>query len=134
MVVAGLDSYNGRITESAKFMNWGFGAWTSKALFKKGDAIATIPVQLGSASSIALTAPRAMAVTMPADKAEGYKLFVRYNGPVKAPIAKGDIVANLVVKLNDGSEQISPLYAATAIAEAGFFGRVWNGAKSLFGA
>lgn len=134
MVVAGLDSYNGRITESTNFVNWGFSAWTSKPIFKKGDKIATIPVQLGSDSSIALSALRNMAVTIPAGEAADYKLFVRYNGPVKAPIAKGDIVANLVVKLADGSEQISPLYAPSDIAEAGFFGRAWNGLKSLFGA
>ncbi len=134
MVVAGLDSFGGRITESSNFMNWGFTAWTSKPIFNKGDAIATIPVQLGSASSIALTAPRNMRVTMPAGQDGPYKLFVRYNGPVKAPLAKGDIVANLVVKLADGSEQISPLYAPSDIAEAGFFGRAWNGLKSIFGA
>ena len=75
-----------------------------------------------------------VAVTVPAGLDEKYKLFVRYNGPVKAPIAKGDIVANLVVKLADGSEQISPLYAPSDIAEAGFFGRAWNGLKSIFGA
>ncbi|MFC4292104.1 D-alanyl-D-alanine carboxypeptidase family protein [Sphingorhabdus arenilitoris] len=134
LVVAGLDSYNGRITESTNFMNWGFSAWTSKPVFKKGDAIADIPVQLGSETSLKLTAPRNMAVTMPADKASGYKLLIRYKGPVKAPIAMGDQVASLVVKLNDGSEQVSPLYAGEAVAEAGFFGRVWNGLKSLFSA
>jgi serine-type D-Ala-D-Ala carboxypeptidase (penicillin-binding protein 5/6) len=134
MVVAGIDSYNSRITESTNFMNWGFKAWASKPIFKKGAAIATVPVQLGSETSLSLTAPRNMAVTMPADKATGYKVFVRYKGPVKAPIAKGDEVASLVVKLADGSEQISPLYAQSAVAEAGFFGRVWNGAKSIFGA
>ncbi|NJM49966.1 MAG: D-alanyl-D-alanine carboxypeptidase [Sphingomonadales bacterium] len=134
MVVAGLGSYNGRITESTNFMKWGFEAWTSKPVFKKGDAIANIPVQLGSDSSLKITAPRDMAVTMPADKAAGYKLFIRYKGPVKAPIAKGDQVASLVVMLNDGSEQVSPLYAGEAVTEAGFFGRAWNGFKSLFSA
>ena len=36
MVLAGLDSYNGRIDESVEFMNWGFANWKSKELFKKG--------------------------------------------------------------------------------------------------
>ncbi len=134
MVVAGLDSYNGRVTESKNFMDWGFTAFATKPLFKKGAVIATVPVQLGSESTITLTAPRDMAVTMPAEQSSGYKVFVRYNGPVKAPFKKGDAVANLVVKLADGSEQVTPLLASHAITEAGFFGRAWNGIKSVFGA
>jgi serine-type D-Ala-D-Ala carboxypeptidase (penicillin-binding protein 5/6) len=134
MVVAGLDSYNGRITESKNFMDWGFTAFATKPLFKKGAVIATVPVQLGSESTITLTAPRDMAVTMPAEQSSGYKVYVRYNGPVKAPFKKGDAVANLVVKLADGSEQVTPLLASHVVSEAGFFGRAWNGIKSVFGA
>ena len=134
MVVAGLDSYNGRISESTNFMNWGFGAWANKPLFKMGAVIGTAPVQLGTASSLSLTAPRALAVTLPAGKKMSYRVFLRYNGPIKAPLRKGDIVADLVVKLSDGSEQITPLIANYAVAKAGFFGRAWNGLKSVFGA
>ena len=41
--------------------------------------------------------------------------------------------ANLVIKLSDGSEQLSPLYADKDIAEAGFFGRIRNGFFALLG-
>jgi D-alanyl-D-alanine carboxypeptidase (penicillin-binding protein 5/6) len=133
MVVAGLGSFNDRITESTKFMNWGFAAWTSMPLFKAGRVITTAPVQLGSESKIALIAPRNLAVTLPAGAVDGYKLYVRYNGPIKAPFAKGANIAELVVKRADGSEQTMPLAAAQSVGEAGFFGRVWNGTKSLFG-
>ncbi|WP_193378890.1 D-alanyl-D-alanine carboxypeptidase family protein, partial [Sphingobium sp. ba1] len=36
MVVAGLTSFNGRIGESVRFMDWGFKAWKAQPLFKKG--------------------------------------------------------------------------------------------------
>ncbi len=133
MVVAGLGSFNDRISESTSFMKWGFSAWISKPLFKAGSIIATAPVQLGSESRISLVAPRNLAVTLPNGAADDYKLFVRYNGPIKAPFAKGARIADLVVKRSDGSEQTMPLGAAQSVAQAGFFGRVWNGAKSLFG-
>lgn len=134
MVVAGLDSSNGRITESTNFMNWGFSAWTSKPIFKKGAQIGTIRVQLGTERHLKLIAAQNMSVTLPADKAQGYKLYVRYKSPIKAPIGKGDVVADLVVKMADGSEQITPLTAPKTVEMAGFFGRVWNGFMSLFGA
>ncbi len=134
IVVAGLDSFNSRITESTNFMNWGFNAWTSKPLFKKGAHIVDVSVQLGSDRQLQLTAIQNLAVTLPTDKAQGYKVFVRYKGPVKAPIGKGDVVADLVVRMADGSEQITPLLSPKTIERAGFWGRVWNGLMSLFGA
>ena len=57
---------------------------------------------------------------------------VRYQGPVTAPIAKGQHIADLVVAMPDG-EQVMPLVAGEAVGQAGFFGRAWIGLKQLFG-
>jgi serine-type D-Ala-D-Ala carboxypeptidase (penicillin-binding protein 5/6) len=133
MVVAGLPSFNSRITESTSFMNWGFSAWKSRSLFKAGSIVATAPMQLGNASSVGLAAPRNLAISYPAGASDKFTVVVRYKGPIKAPVKKGDIIADMVVKLADGTEQISPLIANANVAEAGFFGRVWNGIKSILG-
>ena len=58
---------------------------------------------------------------------------IRYQGPVKAPIAKGQHIADLVVTTPDTGEQVMPLVAAEAVGEAGFFGRIWIGLKQLLG-
>ena len=133
MVVAGLDSFNQRIEESVRLMQWGFNAWQSKPLFKAGTNVGSAKVQLGSSSEVPLVAPRDLAVTVPAgilSKVGAVK--IRYAGPVKAPIAKGQHVADLVVSMPDG-EQVMPLVAGEAVGQAGFFGRVWIGLKQLLG-
>lgn len=133
MVLAGVDSFTGRINESVRLMEWGFNAWQLKPLFKAGTSVGTAKVQLGSNSEVSLIAPRDLAVTIPAgvlSKVGGMK--VRYQGPVKAPIAKGQHIADLVVAMPDG-EQVMPLVAANAVEQAGFFGRMWIGLKQLFG-
>lgn len=134
LVVAGLDSFNGRVNESIKAMNWGFKAWTTKPLYKEGETVGSISVQLGSDSSMDLVAPRNIGITTPAAFDGPFKTFIRYKSPMKAPFAKGEHIADLVVKPSYGPEQIMPLAAAAAVDEAGFFGRVWNGIKSIFGA
>ena len=58
---------------------------------------------------------------------------IRYQGPVKAPIAKGQHIADLVVTTPDTGEQLMPLVAAEEVWEAGFFTRIWIGFKQLFG-
>ena len=134
MVVAGLDSFNQRIAESVKFMDWGFNAWKSQPLFKAGEKVADAQVQLGSDDKVALHAPRDLAVTLPAGTgASDIRVKVVYDGPIKAPIAKGQQVAQLIVQTGDTPPQAMPLVAAEAVGEAGFFGRIWAGLASLFG-
>jgi D-alanyl-D-alanine carboxypeptidase (penicillin-binding protein 5/6) len=133
MVVAGLGSFNQRIEESVKFMDWGFGAWKAQPLFAKGKRVGKAQVQLGSESVVGLVAPRNLAVTLPAGLVNGnMRVKIVYDGPVKAPIRQGQHVANLVVETADSPPQVMPLVAAEAVEEAGFFGRIWAGLASLF--
>ena len=134
MVVAGLDSWNARVTESTRLISWGFNAWAAKPLFAANAKVGSAKVQLGSDSEVDLVAPRQLAVTVPAGLQSGaIKTKIRYQGPVKAPIAKGQHIADLVVTTPDTGEQIVPLVAAEAVGEAGFFGRMWIGLKQLLG-
>lgn len=134
IVIAGLPTQQSRIVEARAFMNWGFDAWTSRLLFKRNQVIARIPVQLGDASKVALLAPRDLAAALPKGGAKGITLSVRYNGPIRPPFRKGAQLAQLIVKLPDGSKQVMPLVAAQSVGKAGFLGRAWNGVKLLVGA
>ena len=134
MVVAGLDSYGQRVEESVRLMQWGFNAWQAKPLFKKDTVVGSAEVQMGGDSEVALVAPRDLSITIPAgvlSKVQGMK--IRYLGPVKAPITKGQHIADLVVMTSDSGEQVMPLAAAEAVGEAGFFTRAWIGFKQLLG-
>jgi D-alanyl-D-alanine carboxypeptidase (penicillin-binding protein 5/6) len=134
-VVAGLDSWNGRVVESKRLMEWGFGAWQAKPLFSAGAKVGAAKVQMGSSREVSLVAPRNLAVTVPAGLVSGgaTSMKIRYNGPLMAPIAKGQQVAQLVVTTGDTPPQIVPLVAGEYVGRAGFFGRIWLGLKSLFG-
>lgn len=134
MVLADLDSFNQRIAESVRLMEWGFNAWTAKPLYKAGATIGRAKVQLGSSAEVALIAPNDIAVTVPAGLAGGAtKLAMRYEGPLKAPIAKGQHVADLVIYTSDTSPQVVPLSAGEDVGRAGFFGRAWLGLKQMLG-
>ena len=133
MVLSGLESFNGRIEQSVAFMNWGFRAWQSKTIVKKGKRVQTAEVQLGDESEVGLVAPRDLAVTMPAGLGSDMKVKVVYNGPIMAPIKAGQHIADLVVSTPDMPPQTLPLVAESAVGEAGFFTRLWAGLRSLLG-
>jgi D-alanyl-D-alanine carboxypeptidase (penicillin-binding protein 5/6) len=134
-VLAGLPTWNDRVQQSRRLMSWGFNAWQTKPLYKAGAKVGSAQVQMGGDSEVALVAPRDLAVTYPAGLTLNGdpKVSIRYQGPIKAPIAKGQHVADLVVNTGSGGEQVMPLVAADAVGEAGFFGRAWLGLKQLIG-
>ena len=133
-VVAGLPSWNARVQESTRLIQWGFNAWTAKPLFQAGAKVGSAKVQLGSSSEVTLVAPRNLAVAVPAGLASGATgMKIRYQGPIAAPIKKGDHIADLVISTPDTPPQIVPLVAGEYVGKAGFFGRIWLGLKSLIG-
>jgi len=132
MVMAGLKSFNQRIEESVRFMDWGFRAWQAKPLVAKGKRVETADVQLGDATSVGLVAPTALTVTLPAGAVPAMRAKVVYDGPIKAPIKAGQHIADLVVSAPDLPEQRLPLVADKDVGTAGFFGRAWAGLKSFF--
>jgi D-alanyl-D-alanine carboxypeptidase (penicillin-binding protein 5/6) len=133
-VVAGLPSWNARVQESTRLIQWGFNAWQAKPLFKAGQAVGSARVQLGSDSEVPLVAPRNLAVTIPAGLASGAtSMKIRYQGPLVAPIRKGQEVAQLVITTPDTPPQVVALVAGEDVGRAGFFGRMWLGFKQLFG-
>src|SRR6478672_9954330 len=133
-VLAGLPSWNARVQESTRLIQWGFAAWQAKPPFSAGAKVGTAQVQLGSSSQVTLVAPRNLAVTLPAGLSSGnIQTKIRYNGPLAAPIAKGQEVAELVITTADTPPQVVPLVAGEDVGRAGLVGRMWLGHKSLFG-
>ena len=133
MVVAGLDSFNKRIEQSVAFMNWGFRAWQAKPIVAKGRKVQTAEVQLGDHREVDLVAPRDLTVTIAAGLGSDLKKKVVYQGPIKAPIKKGDHIADIVVTGPDMMPQKLPLVAANDVGPAGFFDRLMAGLRWLFG-
>ena len=132
IVLAGLNSFNQRIEESVKFMNWGFRAWQAKPLVAKGKQVSTADVQMGDSSTVGLVAATPLTATLPAGAVPVLNAKVVYQGPIKAPIKAGQHIADLVVTSPGIPEQHMPLVAANDVGEAGFFGRAWGGLKSFF--
>lgn len=134
MVVAGLGSMAARSQESVKLLNWGFAAWRAQPLYNAQAVVATLPVQMGEDGTVNAVAPDNLVLTLPSAGTAHYKLLIRYTGPIKAPVSKGEKVADLVAKFDDGRERVMPLVAAVSVAETDYLGRAWNGLKSLVGA
>ena len=133
MVVAGYDRPRLRTSESRAFLDWGFGAWEAQRLFGGGATVGEAQVQGGSGRSVALTSPIAAFVTVPKGSPVRYRLALRYQGPVRAPIRAGDAVGELVVEVDGQQPATIPLVAAQSVAVAGPIARLRNGVLAAVG-
>jgi D-alanyl-D-alanine carboxypeptidase (penicillin-binding protein 5/6) len=134
LVLNGMTSEKERGDEGARLMDYGFREFRRYVLFKPGDKVADAGVFGGAEKTVALTVQAPVALTLQVDSRPGLKVAVRYNGPLRAPLAQGVQVGTLVVTAPDSPGLTVPLYPAQPVAQVGFFGRIVLGIKALFGA
>ena len=126
MVVAGSDSAAQRNRAARALMEWGFAAFDSRPLFSAEQRVAEARVQDGSLVSVDLIAPHRITASLPAGSTAQVTMHVRYDGPVRAPIAKGERIAQLHIEVDGMPDSVVPLVASQDVARAGFFDRITN--------
>jgi D-alanyl-D-alanine carboxypeptidase (penicillin-binding protein 5/6) len=131
MVLAGLSSFNERISASVAFMEWGFNAFGRKLLVRPGQIVGTAKVWMGEEADVGLTSATDLKVTVPRGSANAVKAKIVYQGPVQAPIVKGTKIAELVVSVPGFPDTRLPLIAANAVEKAGPFGRIAAAFRAL---
>jgi serine-type D-Ala-D-Ala carboxypeptidase (penicillin-binding protein 5/6) len=119
LVLNGLSSMNERSRESERLLDWGFREFANYALFKRDETVEEAQVWLGQAPTVPLIATRDVLITLSRKARAGMKASIVYDGPIKAPIAKGTELGKLVVTAPDSKTVEVPLVAAADVAQMG---------------
>ena len=125
-IVLGTTNENARANESQKLLNWGFSAFEPVRLFDAGQAVVTVKVWKGAASTVRLGQPGGVMLALPAGTADKITTEVVRSDPLVAPIAKGQVLAKLRVLSGGVQVAEAPLVALEAVDPAGLFGRAWD--------
>ncbi|MEM6585114.1 MAG: D-alanyl-D-alanine carboxypeptidase family protein [Pseudomonadota bacterium] len=126
VVVAGADRQPDRARLARGLVEWGFSAFDQKPLFGKGDTVSEAQVQNGRARSVELVADRDILLNVPKGQGNGITMTIRYDGPLRAPVASGERVATLVIEAPDVAPAKVPMFAKSSVAEAGLLARIVN--------
>jgi D-alanyl-D-alanine carboxypeptidase (penicillin-binding protein 5/6) len=132
LVVAGVENGRLRARVARDYMEWGFAAFERRRLFDPDAVVGEARVQNGDARSLALVGKGAIAINLPRGKPAKLAATIRYDGPLRAPIAAGQEVAVLEVTAPGAAPARIPLYAAKAVGVAGPFDRFINALAGLF--
>lgn len=127
MVLAGMDRNSSRARLSREFMEWGFAAFDRQSLLKKDQVVGRAKVQNGAEQTVPVRTDRTVRVNVPKGRTREVTMTIRYNGPLRAPISKGQRVATLEIVVPGMDEARIPLLADEDVEQAGVFDRLWNG-------
>lgn len=124
MVIAGLDSSRERGDEAERLLSWAFRTFATYRLGSAGETISEAEVWLGQSLKVPLMLGDDLLVSMArADRAR-MKVEAIYDGPVPAPVSKGQQVGRLVVTADGARIASAPLLAADDVAPLGPLGRI----------
>ncbi|RED12169.1 D-alanyl-D-alanine carboxypeptidase family protein [Pontivivens insulae] len=133
-VISGLDSSSARTTESERLTRWAFREFENVTFFDAGETVAQAEIWLGETDTVPLVAANSVMATLPRGQVDGAVARVSYDGPVEAPIAAGDHIADLIITTSeDVGDIVVPLVAGADVAEGGAMVRVMTSARMMAG-
>jgi D-alanyl-D-alanine carboxypeptidase (penicillin-binding protein 5/6) len=121
-----------RAEEAGRVMDLAFREFRSYPVLATNQVIGTLPLANGIAPTVAVTAAKALNVTMQVDSHAGMKVNLKADADLKAPVHVGQKVGVLVVTAPEFPALTVPVYASQAVAEVGIIGGLWNSVQRLW--
>jgi D-alanyl-D-alanine carboxypeptidase (penicillin-binding protein 5/6) len=123
-VVMGTDSENARIEESQSLLNFGFRFYETHRLYGAGDRLTRARVWFGATEEVSLGLADDLYVTIPRRQYDQLDARTELRPDLRAPLAKGDAVGEVVVELEGQTVTRQPLVALAAVPEGGIWRKV----------
>ncbi len=120
-VASGFQTKNLRSSESLKLLNWGFRNTNTFEISKKDQTKFELDTWLGKKDKIKASTKEDYYITISKKDIRNLKVSLQYNGPIVAPIKKGEKIADLVVSDKEEVLKTLPLYAAEDLKKVNFF-------------
>ncbi|OLU32533.1 serine-type D-Ala-D-Ala carboxypeptidase [Pseudomonas sp. PA15(2017)] len=130
--VFGTDSESARAAETQKLLTYGFRFFETRTFYQKGAELAQAPVWKGQASQVKAGLAHDLTLTLPKGQLEKLQASMSLNQQITAPIAQGDLIGKVEVKMGDQVVHSADLVALEAVEEGGFFRQLWDSIRLFF--
>ena len=130
-VLSGLNNLEDRAQEAETIVNWAFRQFTMEKFATDGSEIGKAKVWNGKSRDVSLVLENDLNVMIPVLSSSKPIFSIEYVGPIKAPIKKGDRIAELLIKSEDLPETRHSLLAGNSVPRGGFFVQVRTAGQYL---
>ncbi len=127
----GFKTKNSRSRESARLLNWGMRSFDTIKIAKKDETFLQIDVWLGKKNKIDTTVNEDIFLTIPKRKKKIVKVIAEYDGPIEAPITKGEILGTLKIYVSDELFKQTNILSNETIKRTNIFSRLFNSLNFL---
>jgi len=131
-VVLGTSSENARIDASQALLNYGFRFFETHKLYDAGTKLTTSRIWKGSTDTAVLGLARALYVTIPRGQYKSLDASMSINNLIIAPVAAGQDLGTVQVKLGEEIIAEQPLVSLNAVGEGSFWQRIKDEALLYF--
>jgi D-alanyl-D-alanine carboxypeptidase (penicillin-binding protein 5/6) len=131
-VVFGTASEQARAAETQKLLTYGFRFFETQTFYQKGAELAKAPVWKGSTHEVRAGLAEDLSMTLPRGQIKQLQASMTLNPQLVAPIARGDVIGKVEVKLQDKVVHSADLIALDAVEEGGIFRRLWDSIRLFF--
>ena len=123
-VGSGFKTKNSRSRESTKILNCGLKKFDTIQVTKKDEIIANLNVWLGKKNKVNVSPSKDLYLTIPKRKKKTIKAVLEYDGPIEAPIKKGEKLGQLNVYISGELEKQIDLLSTEDIKRSNIFSRL----------
>tara|TARA_B100000941_G_scaffold96279_1_gene67034 strand:- start:6776 stop:7924 length:1149 start_codon:yes stop_codon:yes gene_type:complete len=120
-VASGFPTKNLRSSESLKLLNWGFRNTYTFEVSRQEESEFELETWLGKKENIKAIPKEDFYLTINKKDIRNYKVTLKYDGPIVAPVQKDKKIADLIVLNKDEIVKTLPLYAAEDLKKVNFF-------------
>ena len=123
-VGSGFESRNLRSKESQKLLTWGLTNFDTIEIAKKGIDILELDVWLGKEDRVGVYSESDIYKTIKKARLKKLEAKLIYDGPIEAPVEKGEVVAKLIVNYNGNFLSEHDLLASKSIKKQNIISRI----------
>ena len=120
-VVSGFPTKNLRSSESLKLLNWGFRNTNTFEVSNREKSTFELDTWLANKDKIKAVSKEDYYITINKKNVRNLQVSLKYNGPIVAPVDKGEKIAELVISNKSEIIKTLPLYAAEDLKKVNFF-------------
>nr|WP_206455391.1 D-alanyl-D-alanine carboxypeptidase family protein [Aurantimonas marina] len=124
LAMSGMQSADERARETRRLMEYGLQEFEEVVLIKIGEAVGEIAVRDGDAETVPLIADSELRLLVPRGSLADVTRTILDNGPVAAPVAKGQRLGWIRFSRGDETVQEVSLHAAQQVARTSFLRRI----------
>ena len=110
-VVMGTASEQARAAETQKLLTWGFRFFETRHFYQPGEVVSTARVWAGKDSQVDAGLAEGLVLTLPKGQGDKLEASVTLDSVIKAPIAVGDVLGQVEVRMGEEVVHTGPLVA-----------------------